>query len=55
MKASNSEGIGSMDYKKMTLERKGEVTSMPFPLEAAGIRDFQTKEGREKRGKLSKG
>jgi enoyl-CoA hydratase/carnithine racemase len=27
----------------------------PFPQEAAGIRDFQTKEGREKRRKLSRG
>ena len=30
-------------------------TITPFPSEREGIRDFQTKEGREKRRALSKG
>jgi enoyl-CoA hydratase/carnithine racemase len=37
-------------HQALSLERP--IT--PFPLEAAGIRDFQTKEGREKRRKLSR-
>ena len=37
-------------HQALSLERP----IMPFPLEAAGIRDFQTKEGRTERRKLSK-
>lgn len=37
-------------HQALSLERP--IT--PFPQEGAGIRDFQTKEGREKRRKLSK-
>ncbi len=37
-------------HQALALERP----IMPFPLEAKGIRDFQTREGREKRRRLSK-